>query len=199
MSDTALFGVDPVNGRSKWNILDHTGPTSYTTGGETWPLQSVYGGPNSAGLSGVQAVIPCGESISGNYVVRANYGGTGVRTSIKLKWLYSGGQGSGVTSVVQNAAGTGMTPGTYPLTFTNTGTNGSGAAGTVTVTATAVTNVVITNPGSGYTSAPTVAIGGTPGGTPATLTASIGPVGGLEVASGTNLSAETVRLLPIGG
>ena len=57
MPDTALYGVDPVNGRSKWNILDHTGPASYSLGGETYG-QSAYGGPNTVGLNGYQAAMP---------------------------------------------------------------------------------------------------------------------------------------------
>lgn len=189
MPNTSLFGVDPINGRSKWNILDHTGPTSYVVGGETFG-QSVFGGPNIFGLSGFQAVIPCGQSVSGNYRTETNYGGTGVRSSVKLKWLYSGAQGTGVVAVT-GTGGSGMTPGTYTLTF------GSGAAaGTITVTASAITNVTITNPGV-YTVPPTVSAA--TGGTPPTLTAVLGSVAGMEVAAGTNLSGETVRLLPIGG
>lgn len=193
MPNTSLFGVDPVNGRSKWNILDHTGPTSYVVGGETLG-QSVYGGPNIFGLSGFQAVIPCGLSISGNYAVQALYGGAGVRSSIKLKWLYAGNQ-QGVDGVYASAAGSGMTPGTYALSFSGGG--GSGAAGTITVTASADTLIVITSGGSGYTSLPTVSAA--TGGTPPTLVATLGFVNGSEVPSGTNLSGETVRLLPIGG
>jgi hypothetical protein len=192
MPNTSLFGVDPINGRSKWNILDHTGPTSYATGGETFG-QSVYGGPNIFGLSGFQAVIPCGESISGNYNVVANYGGTGVRSSIKLKWKYSSSAGQGVVAVTQGTAGSGMTAGTYPLTF------GSGAAaGTITVTATAITNVTITNPGV-YASGVAPTVSAATGGTPPVLVAVLGSLNGTEVPAGTNLSGETVRLLPIGG
>jgi uncharacterized protein len=92
-------------------------------------------------------------------------------------------------TVVQNATGTGMTPGTYPISFS--GGTGGGAAGTVTVSATAVTAVKITNSGS-YTVAPTATIGGTPGGTPATLTVALTPSGGV-VAAATDLSAEVVQ------
>lgn len=101
-------------------------------------------------------------------------------------WLYSGRQG---VIVAQNAAGTGMTPGTYPITFS--GGTGAGAAGTVTVSATAVTAVNITDAGS-YSSAPTATIGGSPGGTPATLTVSLAPSGG-PVPVTTDLSGESVQ------
>ena len=47
---------------------------------------------------------------------------------------------------------------TYDLVFNNTGTNGSNAAGTYTVSGGVVTEVTLTNPGSGYTSAPTVSL-----------------------------------------
>lgn len=57
-----------------------------------------------------------------------------------------------------DSAGSGYTDGTYDLVFTNTGTNGSGAAGSYVVSGGVVTSVTLTNPGSGYTSAPTVAL-----------------------------------------
>lgn len=57
-----------------------------------------------------------------------------------------------------NSAGSYATDGTYNLVFTNTGTNGSNAAGTYTVSGGVVTAITLTNPGTGYTSAPTVAL-----------------------------------------
>lgn len=82
----------------------------------------------------------------------------------------------GVTSVVQNAAGSGMANGTYPIIFS--GGTGSGAAGTVTIATnvgtgvSTVSGVSITSNGV-YSVAPTATIGGSPGGTLATLTVSI--------------------------
>lgn len=90
--DKQLWGADPVNGRSKWVPLDHYGPVSYTTNGEVWPPQSVYGGPNSIGLSGLQWVNG-GTSESGTYRVIPVFGGTAAggsapnNGSIKLKWI----------------------------------------------------------------------------------------------------------------
>lgn len=78
---------DPVGGRSKLQIVDHTGPASYTTGGETFPQQNVYGGPNSIGLSGV---LWCSGGVdeSGTYLVVPVTGGGGkVGGTIKLKWF----------------------------------------------------------------------------------------------------------------
>ena len=57
-----------------------------------------------------------------------------------------------------NNAGAGYTDGTYNLAFNNTGTNGSNASGTYTVSGGVVTAITLTNPGTGYTSAPTVAL-----------------------------------------
>jgi hypothetical protein len=138
------------------------------------------------------------RTVSGNYdvtfqptsaglnIIRAGAPGPG-QSGWTARWSFTNAAGkSGVASVAQNAAGTGMTAGTYPITFSS-----GAAAGTVTVSTTAVTAVVITNPGS-YSSAPTATIGGSPGGTPATLTVTMSTASG-EVATGANLSAETVQ------
>ena len=61
-------------------------------------------------------------------------------------------------TITLDTAGAGYTNGTYNLVFTNTGTNGTSAAGTYVVAGGVVTSVTLTNPGSGYTSAPTVAL-----------------------------------------
>lgn len=101
-------------------------------------------------------------------------------------WLYSGKQG---VTVVQNVAGSGMTPATVvPIVFA--GGTGGGAAGTVTVLTATTIKITITNSGS-YTVAPTATISGT-GGTPATLTVALTPSGGV-VAPTTDLSAEYVQ------
>ena len=79
------------------------------------------------------------------------------------------GNGSGTTAL-------GMTPGTYPLTFTPTN-GGSGAAGTLTVITPGAANApaqmsfVLTASGSGYITPPLVSA--PTGGTPPTLTANI--------------------------
>ncbi len=194
MPNTTVVGVEPWGGRTRATVQDHTGPASYSTGGETLG-QSVYGGPNVFGLAGFYAVLPAGPSISGNYQVQTIYGGLGVRSSVNLKWLYTGNAGATGVIAVGESGGSGMTPGTYPLSFSGGG--GSGAAGTITVTSGAVTAINLTSPGSGYTSAPTVSAA--TGGTPPTLTASIGSNAGGEVAAETNLSAEAVVLVALGG
>lgn len=193
--NTQIAGFPDVwGGRSRAVPVDHQGPASYVAGGEVFPTQSVYGGPNSLGLAGV---LWCsgGTTESGNYDVVPIFGGGGkIAGTIKLKWQISGGAGNGVTSVT-GSGGSGMTVAPVALAFSGGG--GSGAAGTLTVLTATTFSIKITNPGSGYTSAPTVTAA--TGGTPPTLTATIGGVAGLEVPAATNLSAEVIRLLVIGG
>jgi len=87
MSDKTVIGVDPVNGRSKLTYVDHAGPASYVTGGEVWPQQSPYGGPNALGLADVNWVNG-GFTEDGLYYVVPIFGGTGaLRQQIKLKWF----------------------------------------------------------------------------------------------------------------
>ena len=85
--DTTLKGFpDPVGGRSVLCVVDHQGPASYTTGGETFPQQGIYGGPNSLGL---RSILWCsgGTSEGGLYrVIPIFGGGGGVHGTIKLQW-----------------------------------------------------------------------------------------------------------------
>jgi len=86
MADTTVIGVDPVNGRSKLTYVDHTGPTSYVTGGEAWPQQSAYGGPNAVGLNDV-IWVNGGFTESGTYFIVPQFGGKGsLKGTIKLVW-----------------------------------------------------------------------------------------------------------------
>ena len=89
------------------------------------------------------------------------------------KILYKTGDADRVSSTLTlTAAGTGYTNGTgYALTFTGGG--GTGAAGTFDVVNGAVTNLILTNQGSGYTSAPTITFTTAGAGTGATATASL--------------------------
>lgn len=72
--------------------------------------------------------------------------------------------GTQVASVTASG-GSGMTPGTYAITFTGGG--GTGAAGTLVVTSPTASTATLTSPGSGYTSVPTASA--TTGGTPPLL------------------------------
>lgn len=86
--NTQISGFPDVwGGRCRAVPVDHQGPKSYTTGGETFPAQGPYGGPNSLGLAGVDWCSG-GVSESGTYLVVPVFGGGGkVRGTIKLKWL----------------------------------------------------------------------------------------------------------------
>jgi len=192
MSNNPISGFPDVwGGRSRATIVEHTGPVSYAPGGDVL-TQSVYGGPNVLGLSGFY-FVSTGITYSGTYFVAVLYGGKGVRQKITLRWSYLG-SGQGVDGV-NGTGGTGMTVGTVPLVFTGGG--GTGAAGTLTVLTATTFSIQITSPGSGYNSIPTVTAA--TGGTPPTLTATVGSNAGGEVAAGVNLSGETVRLMALGG
>ena len=191
MGDTVLERYTAGQGRLV--PVDHTGPASYTTGGEVLGNSSSLTGQAVVGLGGIDAVLCCEVSDSGNYYVKSQPSGAGSRKTFNLLW-FAAGVTQGVSSVAITAEGSGMTVGTVPLVFSGGG--GSGAAGTFTATSATVGTVTITNPGSGYTSAPTVSAA--TGGTPPTLTASIGSVSGGQVAAGTDLAAETVRLVYVG-
>jgi hypothetical protein len=190
MSDKTVIGVDPVNGRSKLTYVDHYGPASYTTGGESWPQQSVYGGPNAVGLNDI-AWCSGGYTEDGLYFVVPVYGGKGgLNATIKLKWFaitISGATFTGTAHVLTGANATSTlaigagTPATYPVgTAANSGTTTLVATGAVSVTLPAQ-NITMNS----YTPAGTVA--GTTGGT---LT---------EVSAATNLSASYLRLAVLGG
>jgi hypothetical protein len=136
-------------------------------------------------------------SLSGNYAVTFFPAATGFnairagapapsQSGWTALWQYSGKQG---VTVVQNAAGSGMTPGTV-VAIAFSGGTGGGAAGTVKVLTATTIAITLTNTGS-YTVAPTATISGT-GGTPATLTVALAPSGGV-VAPTTNLSAEQIQ------
>ena len=171
-------------------LLYASGPASVAAAGDPVynPGASEYiVFPNSVlSLSGNYQVKFFPAAVGNNIINAGAPQGSPSQSGWTALWLYSGRQGLVVT---QNATGTGMTAGTYPITFS--GGTGAGAVGTVTVSTTAVTAVNITNAGS-YTSAPTAAIGGSPGGTPATLTVALAASGG-PVAVTTNLSAELVQ------
>lgn len=178
---------DIIGGRTKMVPVDHQGPKSYTTGGETFPQQPSLGGGNSLGLSGL---VWCsgGFTEDGLYMVVPVFGGGGsVRGTIKLKWFAASSAGGTFVGTPATLTGTVAAP--TITTATNAGittpvyTNGgaltqiAGAAGITGVQAPALTM-------NSYTPA-------------GTITGSGG--GWAEVSNGTNLSASVIRLLTLGG
>jgi hypothetical protein len=94
---------------------------------------------------------------------------------------------SGIASISGIVAGTGYTNGTFDLIISGGG--GSGATGTFTVSGTSVNNVTITNPGTGYTSNPTLSFANSPNGSGASCTAFVGTGASFTVVVGTGASA----------
>ena len=83
--------------------------------------------------------------------------------------------GQEVGSVSVGAGGSGYDAGTTTVTFSDPeDAAGVTATGTATIVGGAVTDIVITNPGSGYASAPNVTIADSGTGTGATATATLG-------------------------
>lgn len=126
-------------------------------------------------------------------------GGTGYTAVPTVAITGAGGTGAtatatmGVSSTVTiSNAGAGYTNGSYALVFTGGG--GSGATGTVTIAGGEVTAVTITAAGTGYTSAPTLSIGGTPGtpSTAAVLTATLSVVSITVTAAGSGYTSASV-------
>lgn len=83
MGNTADKGYPTAIAQKAIWIGDHSGPLSYTTGGETVTAQ------NLGFLRNLSAVVPMGVSVSGNYCVQADFTAKGNRTTCKLIWLYS--------------------------------------------------------------------------------------------------------------
>lgn len=186
MQLTLLKGYpDYVGKRFIWAGFG-TGPASYVNGTGD-PLQI----PRFQNY--IDLVIEA-LSASGNYIVAGLATSVGPRLTWNLIWKFS--STGTVASLAIAGAGTGQTPGTYSVAATGGG--GSGATASIVVagggTVTAIP--VITNPGTGYTSAPTFTL--VSGGTPATFTATLS-VAGQQVASGANLSGESVQIGGFGG
>lgn len=188
--DKILPGYEQSIGGKLMAVVDHPGPVSYVSGGETYPASNLGRGgfdwidnmPSFGAVSGtrVYSVSPA---------IAAGYQGIGAPT-VNLKWSYAA-VSNGISGVVIATAGSGQTPGVYSATA-STGTATISytiaAGGTLTV-------VTITNPGSGYTAAPTFTIAA--GGSAGTVTATVGSSNGVEVPAGTNLNSTYIRLLAI--
>lgn len=177
-------------GREIWELVGN-GPTSYNqTAGD------LISGPGN----GEYFSVPFGGFLTpdGIYELKPFSTTPGTTGSLRLKWgfrwFFAGSAGTSVVSSVTGSGGTGMTVGTYALAFSGGG--GTGAAGSITVLTATTYTITITNPGSGFTSTPTVTAA--TGGTPPTLTAHLSAAGA-EVPTGINLSSEYVQFGAIGG
>ena len=183
MGDTALNSY-PIGG-GKIIPVDHTGPKSYTTGGETLGTTNNMTGISVVGLGSLDMVLGSGSlTDSGTYYVFVQPSGTGSRKTFKLLWY---------TSV----AGSGTFTGTPAvLTGTNSAptiTTSSGGVSTALGVAAGALSEVTGATGITGVQAPVLTMNSyTPAGT-------ITATGGLgEVSPGTDLSAETVRIGYVG-
>jgi hypothetical protein len=173
--NTNLFIGDPVNGLYNWNgtnlvnvgSVGSIGITNPGAGYTSAPSVTISA-PNQTG--GVQATAVASLSAAANntvgYITLTN-AGSGY-TSPPTVTIKGGGATTNATAITQlttfatgtvavqiNTGGFGYGPnGSFYVTFSGGG--GSGANGTAIVSGNTVTQVIMNNPGSGYTSAPTV-------------------------------------------
>ena len=179
-------------GEFRQALLYASGPATYAAAGDP-----VY----NPGANEYINVPTSTRTLSGNYNVDFQPAAVGYnivragapspsQSGWTARWSFVNiGGGSGVASVT-GSGGTGMTPGTYPLTIAAPPAGGTQAVGNIQVLTATTYTITITNPGSGYTTAPTTTAA--TGGTPPTLTSHLS-VAGAEVAAGSNLSAELIQ------
>lgn len=191
MDTSYVQGQSVEYGEFKPALLTGNGPTSYsqTTG-------DILNNPASSDY--INFPMDC-TTQSGSYHLSAQPTSAGQiragapspsQSGWAWHWFYSSaGNPQGVDSIAIATAGSGQTNGVS--TVAASGGGGTGAIVQITIAGGAITSAKVLNPGTGYTSVPTFTVA--QGGTPGTLTATIGNVGGAEVATGTNLSAEIVQ------
>jgi FtsP/CotA-like multicopper oxidase with cupredoxin domain len=198
-SGTGATAIAAISGRvSGVSVATGAGGAGYTS----VPAVSFMGGgggTNAAAtaLAGVGAIVVTGgagngapvvgftggggtgaaaTAISGVSSILVTNGGTTGYKSPVVAFTLGGGTGAtataigGVTAITLGAGGSGyLTP-----VVDITGGGGTGAAATATVSGGVITGFAITNPGTGYTSAPSVTITDSTGpGTSATATATL--------------------------
>jgi autotransporter-associated beta strand protein len=132
-------------------------------------------------------------------------GGTGY-TSVPTVTINSTGDGTGATVGAAQMGGLALTVGVGgsgysvapTVTVNSTGTGGSGMTASATITANAVTSFTITNPGSGYTSLPTITLSGG-NGTGATAGTLTYLVRGISLTGGSGYSVAPTLSISGGG
>ena len=113
MANTLLASFP--TGQGKNLIVDHTGPASYATGGETIGSINNQTGISFLGLATLDFVDIQGPSVSGNYAVISQGTGTGERKTSKLIWVTAT---SGIPSTTQVTNGTNLSAETVRLMVT---------------------------------------------------------------------------------
>lgn len=85
MANTKVPGYPTVIGDKAVTCVDHTGPASYTTHGESFGAPNQFGGVNQFGLRNYDW-IGGGVSQSGTYAVEGRLTGSGNQVTFKLVW-----------------------------------------------------------------------------------------------------------------
>jgi len=174
--NTECLILDPNYGYFTWNgnttvAVGAVGVIAITNPGSGYNTAPsvVISGPDQAG--GVQANAVTSLVSGGNTVgsISIVTGGSGYTNAANLTVTLSGGGGSGATAVaglLSFATGTvqinvidggsGYTGNTTPVTISGGG--GTGAAGTAIISGNTITQVVMTNPGTGYTNSANITV-----------------------------------------
>src|ERR1700754_4410900 len=91
MADTKLPDYPARLGDKQLVVVDHTGPASYVTGGETIGAANNQTGIAIQGMGALDLIIGTGNlTVSGTYSVTAQPSGTGSRKTWLLKWIIAG-------------------------------------------------------------------------------------------------------------
>jgi hypothetical protein len=160
------------NVSSIWGIVV---PTSYyqptlTSQPTDYSLAITYNGVVTTGKVGAITLTNYGSGYTAPTVSITGGGGSGATAVASI----------GLSGVTVTNGGSGYTTSKPLVGFSGGG--GQNAAATATVTGGVVTGITLTNPGFGYTSAPTVTfVGGS--GSGVTATATIGSVGGIAITA----------------
>lgn len=113
MSDTILNRY--TIGAGKILPVDHSGPKSYPTGGETLGTVNNMTGISVAGLGSIDIIEGSGSlSVSGNYWVMVQPTGSGNRKTFKLLWFTAA---AGVPTLTQVANATNLGAETVRLAY----------------------------------------------------------------------------------
>lgn len=104
MAETKLPDYPARLGDKQLVVVDHKGPASYATGGETLGVASNLTGVSAQGLSGIDLVVGAPMvAVSGNYWVLAKAVGAGPQKTWKLLWFTAS---AGVPTLTQVTATT---------------------------------------------------------------------------------------------
>lgn len=112
MSDKllSLFTI----GQGKIIPVDHKGPSSYTTGGETLGQSNSQTGISVLGLATLDFVCACAVAVSGNYAVYVKPVGSGEQKTFKLIWVTAT---SGIPSTTEVTSTTNLSAETVKLAY----------------------------------------------------------------------------------